>query len=460
MVDVQTVAQQRTLTNELLDAVPTAGRLPQSFVVFIPGVVTAAAGAGGQGGFGNNSNALAIHGSRSTESNVAIDGMGTRNISGVGGGNFWYYVNEGIVQEVVVSTGGIGAEQQMSGIVTNVIPKEGSNRFTGSIFFTYGNEHLQSNNISDELRSAGPQLQWHQRAVGLQPVVRWTPQSKQALVFFVVPRLGRRSVHFRVLLPAGADELDLYARQDATGSQQGERQELQHAAHLAGVAEEQVSGVRRRAATLHLESQCARQRAARGHDLYASAADEFPSARLEIAAELQSSAGGGLGVPGRQTQSAAPVRPATGSDDHRRDGVDNRFPDSRVAELQHDDEQERQVSCLAGIVHHWHARIQGGLRFHRGIQEQVITRNGDYTVTLRNGSPTQMTLFAPVNFRDHLDADLGVFAQDQWTVRRASLNFGIRYDYLNASVLAADVPANRWLPAHHFDRCKRRAAVA
>jgi len=123
VVDVQTVVQQQTLPTQVLDAIPTQGRLPQSYVVFLPGVVAAASGAGGQQGFGNNSNSLAIHGTRANESNVAIDGMFTRNISGVGGGNFWYYVNQGIVQEVVISTGGSGAEQQMSGIVTNVIPE-------------------------------------------------------------------------------------------------------------------------------------------------------------------------------------------------------------------------------------------------------------------------------------------------------------------------------------------------
>ena len=42
--------------------------------------------------------------------------------------------------------------------------------------------------------------------------------------------------------------------------------------------------------------------------------------------------------------------------------------------------------------------------------------------------------------------------QDQWTLRRASVNLGLRYDYLNASALEADVPANRWLPARHFDK--------
>ena len=55
----------------------------------------------------------------------------------------------------MISTGGSGAEQQMSGIVTNIIPKEGGNRYSGSLFVTYGNEHFQSNNISPELEALG-----------------------------------------------------------------------------------------------------------------------------------------------------------------------------------------------------------------------------------------------------------------------------------------------------------------
>ena len=109
-----------------------------------------------------------------------------------------------------------------------------------------------------------------------------------------------------------------------------------------------------------------------------------------------------------------------------------------------------KLKVAASYITGTHA-FKAGMDFHRGIQEQVITRNGDYTVTLRNGLPTQLTLFAPVNFRDHLNADVGVFVQDQWTIGRASLNVGVRYDYLNASALEADVPANRWLPARHFD---------
>ena len=46
---------------------------------------------------------------------------------------------------------------------------------------------------------------------------------------------------------------------------------------------------------------------------------------------------------------------------------------------------------------------------------------------------------------------VGFFAQDQWTVKRLTLNLGLRFDYLNGSAPAFDVPAGTWVPERHFD---------
>ncbi len=450
VVDVQTVAQQRTLTNELLEAVPTAGRLPQSFVAFIPGVVTAAAGAGGQGGFGNNSNALAIHGSRSTEANVAIDGMGTRNTSGVGGGNFWYYVNEGIVQEVVVSTGGIGAEQQMSGIVTNVIPKEGSNRFTGSMFLTYGNEHLQSNNVTDAqkargLSSNGIKEQWdYNPSFG-------GPLKENKLWFFSSYRNW------------GADQFisGSYYRlgpmswtytPDKTRPAHSKVSDKSYNTRLTW----QASQKNKFSVFFDVQPHIIWNRNALGN-VPPEATTYTPvqptnftqiSWKSPLSSKILLEAGWvyQVGKLNPRLQFDPQGDPTIIAATESTTGFQIRTAQNYNTMMNKNGKLRFAASYITGA----HA-FKAGVDFLRGIQEQVITRNGDYTVTLRNGSPTSMTLFAPVNFRDHLNADLGFYAQDQWTVRRATVNYGIRYDYLNANVLAADVPANRWLPAHHYD---------
>ena len=59
-----------------------------------------------------------------------------------------------------------------------------------------------------------------------------------------------------------------------------------------------------------------------------------------------------------------------------------------------------------------------------------------------NGVPRRLTLYAgPIETRNTLNADLGVFAQDSWTIKRLTLNYGVRHDHLHASVAAQHLPA-------------------
>ena len=45
---------------------------------------------------------------------------------------------------------------------------------------------------------------------------------------------------------------------------------------------------------------------------------------------------------------------------------------------------------------------------------------------------------------------VGIFAQDQWTVKKMTLNLGVRYDSFNASVPAHHLPAGPFVPARDF----------
>ena len=60
-----------------------------------------------------------------------------------------------MIQEVTVDTAAGSAEQSAGGVRMNIIPREGGNTFSGSLFLAGTNENLQSNNIDDELRALG-----------------------------------------------------------------------------------------------------------------------------------------------------------------------------------------------------------------------------------------------------------------------------------------------------------------
>jgi outer membrane receptor protein involved in Fe transport len=46
-----------------------------------------------------------------------------------------------------------------------------------------------------------------------------------------------------------------------------------------------------------------------------------------------------------------------------------------------------------------------------------------------------------------IDRNYGVYAQDQWTVGRLTLNLGVRYDYLHAYVPPQVRPAGPYVPS-------------
>jgi hypothetical protein len=51
---------------------------------------------------------------------------------------------------------------------------------------------------------------------------------------------------------------------------------------------------------------------------------------------------------------------------------------------------------------------------------------------LNNGIPNQLTMRAtPLSRAEKLKADLGIYAQDRWTVGDLTLNYGVRFDYIN-----------------------------
>src|SRR3989442_7133733 len=113
VVDLQSTAKEITLSKEMLEAVPT-GRLPQSYMVLVPGVVqsTENFGVGLHNSFVQAN--LQFHGGP-TDSQVNADGFQTRHMNVVGGAQ--YSVNQGTVQEVVVSAGMASTEQHSAGVL-------------------------------------------------------------------------------------------------------------------------------------------------------------------------------------------------------------------------------------------------------------------------------------------------------------------------------------------------------
>jgi hypothetical protein len=74
-------------------------------------------------------------------------------------------------------------------------------------------------------------------------------------------------------------------------------------------------------------------------------------------------------------------------------------------------------------------------------------------ITFNAGAPVSITLRIPTDRYNAINADLGLFAQDKWTMGRATVNAGVRYDYFKSSTRPETLPASRWNPAVTYDDC-------
>ena len=84
------------------------------------------------------------------------DGMVFNSIQGTADGQFGAYaVNLTAVQEVALELSGISAESESGGVQLNYVPKDGGNRFSGTVDVEYGSGALQSSNLNDDLIARG-----------------------------------------------------------------------------------------------------------------------------------------------------------------------------------------------------------------------------------------------------------------------------------------------------------------
>jgi len=152
-VDLQNTRRSNVVPAAVIEGLP-ASRSQYTMAVLIPG----ATGFGSQYDVGGTQTmsiqSFSVHGSRSCDQRMMINGLTSRNLLAAAcASNF--VPDMGTASEVVVDYSSATAESYSGGVSINVIPKEGGNTFSGLVFATGANSSFQGNNYSDELRNAG-----------------------------------------------------------------------------------------------------------------------------------------------------------------------------------------------------------------------------------------------------------------------------------------------------------------
>ena len=91
-----------------------------------------------------------------------------------------------------------------------------------------------------------------------------------------------------------------------------------------------------------------------------------------------------------------------------------------------------------------------GLSLRQGWSEKFSTINHDVSYTFINRVPNLVTYWATPFRYQHSIRNTALFAEDQWNIKRYTLNVGLRYDAMMGTVPDQHLPAGPWVPARDF----------
>lgn len=456
VVDLQNVQQRAIMDRQVIDTIPT-GKSYQSYALLVPGMVTSnptgstlSQDSGGLVVQGYQT--LGIHGGAQGDTHTTVNGMSVSGSSTLG---FTIgFVADGNYEEMSIEYSAHSAESPTGGVNVNAVPREGGNTFRGAFFGTFTAPALLADNLDQDLRNRGARsaVQFDQvwlanPSVG-GAIVRdrlwffagYTAQRANLLPvntyknvnpagFGYVPDLSRpaleenqqqnTSLHL-TWQATSKDKLKLlysYDRVDKPHALQGDVLQSIFIAPEAALNIKtrfhlsQWTWVRPATNRFLLEAGVSLQRPYQGHAATAEAATTLP-AILEVTTLTFS----------RNMQGW--LRKTSGFTRNRRD----------VA---------RAAMTYATGGHNLKVGFSGN--FLTQDDKSVSDSNFVDVMTLQ-GRP----LFA--NFRTHDEIgiakalELGIFAQDRWTMNRLTVNAGVRFDRIKSYLPDQVRPSSTWAP--------------
>ena len=450
-VDVQNVTQQKVMTRDVLNAIPAGMKSTGQIGVLIPGVTSTSQDVGGTA---FSAVGLAIHGSRLNEQAALYDGMSFNNGQGRGGQFIAIVTNDATVQEMAIETAGLSAEAETSGVKINLVPRDGGNRFTGLILGNYADHNLQANNLSDGLIARGlTSSTTVKRSYDIDPAFGG-PLLKDKLWFWgsVRAQAAEQTVAgiYYNLTPTGhAYTPDLSRPADSLERNQNESLRLTW----------QVNAKNK----LNLQHQNAsQQRPFYGYSLgqltsapesiyYSKSAPMYQSQATwnsPVTSKLLLEGGVLYNNKDYPTQ----PQPTNAPDQVAYSDSGTGFNWGNYTSFYgHNASHNFNARFAASYVTGSHAFKAGVTFMHLWAWTSEDVVNNGMVLGLLNGVPRQVTVWAtPFSFYEILNQNWGAFAQDQWTLKRVTINAGIRFDYLNDVVPAQTLGPGPQVPTRNI----------
>jgi carboxypeptidase family protein len=457
VVDTQNVAAREVFTRDTVEALPIAKSTGvwASLIPAMRQMPPAAADSGATGGIdvgatqSERSQAeVTVHGG-SNDIRVVRDGM--EAMRGV------YSMNRVDTQEITVQMGGNPAEAETGGVRINIIPREGANNLFGTFELDGTTEDLQGSNVDDELRARG--------VVG-------TPYVKQA--YNVGGGLGgpikQNKVWFFGSYRKWASQLWLPGKYyNATQGTHLYTPDLNRPANSNDYYQSFTGRVTWAATTdqkfnftFEHANNCncvirliALNRApeATANHLYFHRVPQVSwqwtaSSRLlfEGGVSYYHGMGDSDAIEGVEPDHIAIRELSTDFRwNSRADNIGGTGAYARRS-MQRNASQRLNVSYVTGSHN-----FKTGVWLQQWPNFNEFTVNGSMLQQFRNGVPVSVVLYASPLHQKTRAFNTGIYAQDQWTVRRLTLNLGLRYDNYSGYGPEVVMPAGLFVPERRFE---------
>src|SRR5262245_37900620 len=463
VVDVQNVSKIQVITRDLMDAIPTARNM-QAIGALVPGVRLNIPDVGGAQQ--TEQTYMAVHGNSALHNTILLDGMPAQ--TNLSDGAVQNYIDNAMIAESVYQTSAISAESSAGGVKLNLVPKDGGNAIHGSGFFggAHDDWNLQADNVNDYLRGRGlgtgariNHLYDYNGAMG-GPVMKdrlwYYGSARRQGTFIQVPNTfendgspGIEDAWINSFALRGTWQMP-QKNKFAVTYQRNFKYKL-HEIFLGGqegipIFPEQTAGYR--APWLY----------------YIGQAKWTSTVTSRLLLEVGMSADilhyYDIYQPGTSYPRGSAEWYANASHfDGVAGGLNYRTKVGQIQQWNSPDQKSATASLSYVTGTH---NIKTGFLFGWGNNPSVLDMNADLYQIYQGGTlvGNQYTLGAvrqvrvyntPIERHPNLEANIGIYAQDQWAIGKFTINYGLRWEYLSEGQDPMDRVAGRFAPAFHYD---------
>jgi hypothetical protein len=491
VVDVQQAAKTVVLGRDLIDALPTT-RSIQSVGQMIPGVRLSVPDVGGERIL--EPPEMRTHGVGGADQSMIVDGM---SVLAADGGTL-PYMNDQMEAEVSVRTSAIPAQISAGGVNINSIPKDGGNIFSGAAFLGGSNGAWQADNKTPALTARGLSSANKIAHISIFSAAIGGPIKHNRAWFFLAARHADTDEIIADMPP----EVTVTAAQlnrpfsdwcsgghcGAFGLRPGDVERTQVASYLRDAMVRlsiQVTAKNKFAVLFDRSWKDKDNELSFGVDpVFASTIRDnreglypwgYAKWTMTVSSRLMLEAGWAWSVYAKTSGRQKPfndlprylpsgqVNPQWIGNARRQDTALNQNPFCTLpngclvwwtagGKSQAINARYPVTGAVSYVTGSHNVKV--GFQWTFGPDRTHTDRQADLIQRYTNGVPQSVQVFnTPMYVNAHYNA-LGIYLQDTWTIKRLTLNPGVRIESLNGKMNAIAVPAGRFVPARYFPEQK------